>query len=141
MPPKATFSCTVLTTDAEWAAALKPDAEKGCLAVVECYAGWCGPADAATNTLTRMSVEMVGRRIKFFQANSTAISHLQKYAKSSRPAFLLYSPQGEQVEVIEGVNSPALIKAIEQYVPEGIVDEHVDEAPADETGDGDGDAF
>ena len=26
-------------------------------------------------------------------------------------------------------------------VPEGIVDEHVDEAPADETGDGDGDAF
>jgi len=66
-PPKATLSCTVLTTDVEWAAALKPDAEKGCLAVVECYASWCGPSEAATNTLTRMSVEMVGRRIKFFQ--------------------------------------------------------------------------
>ena len=26
---------------------------------------------------------------------------LTRYAKSSRPAFLLYSPQGEQVEVIE----------------------------------------
>ena len=67
MPPKATLSCTVLTTDAEWAAALKPDAEKGCLAVVECYAGWCGPSEAASGTLTRMSVEMVGRRIKFYQ--------------------------------------------------------------------------
>ena len=55
MPPKATLSYTVLTTDEEWAAALKPDAEKGCLAVVECYAAWCGPSEAVTNTLTRMS--------------------------------------------------------------------------------------
>ena len=82
MPPKATLSCTVLTTDEEWAAALKPDAEKGCLAVVECYAAWCGPSEAVTHTLTRMSVEMVGRRIKFFQANSSGISHLQKRRRS-----------------------------------------------------------
>ena len=82
MPPKATLSYTVLTTDEEWAAALKPDAEKGCLAVVECYAAWCGPSAAVTNTLTKMSVEMVGRRIKFFQANSSGISHLQKRRRS-----------------------------------------------------------
>ena len=82
MPPKATLSYTVLTTDEEWTAALKPDAEKGCLAVVECYAAWCGPSEAVTNTLTRMSVEMVGRRIKFFQANSSGISHLQKRRRS-----------------------------------------------------------
>ena len=56
----------VLTTDEEWAAALVPD-EKGSLSVIESYAGWCGPSDAATSTLTRMSVEMQGRRIKFYQ--------------------------------------------------------------------------
>ena len=70
MPPQATLKCTVLTTNEEWAAALAPDADKGCLAVVECYASWCGPSDAATSTLTRMSVEMAGRRLKFFQARS-----------------------------------------------------------------------
>ena len=64
MPPQATLKCTVLTTNEEWAAALAPDADKGCLAVVECYASWCGPSDAATSTLTKMSVEMAGRRLK-----------------------------------------------------------------------------
>ena len=43
----------VLTTDEEWAAALVPD-EKGSLSVIESYAGWCGPSDAATSTLTML---------------------------------------------------------------------------------------
>ena len=81
------------------------------------------------------------RRASRWQANSTNIGALQKYAKSSRPIFLLYNPSGEQVEVVEGINSPALIKAIEQNVPDGMLDEGDDDAPADESGDGDGDAF
>ena len=41
---------------------------------------------------------------------------------------------GEQLEVIEGVNAPALNKAVNDHIPEGLIEESamVDEAAEDE---------
>ena len=68
------------------------------------------------------------RRASRWQANSTNIGALQKYAKSSRPIFLLYNPSGEQVEVVEGVNAPVITKLVADHIPEGMVDTGDDDA-------------
>eukprot|EP00967_Tisochrysis_lutea_P110208 scaffold172196_cov40-Tisochrysis_lutea.AAC.2 len=45
--------------------------------------------------------------------------------------------RGDQVEVIEGVNAPALIKSVADHIPEGMLDieDEKDEEGADEDGD------
>lgn len=168
MPPKEReVVYTSLTTNDEWDAALKGGQEgdpNGCLAVVECFASWCGPAEAMIPAMKRINAEMLGRKIKFYQANSKDIAELKKWSTSSRPVFLLISPggafrhpvrtrqrmhqmpltprlashrcAGEQLEVIEGINAPALSKAVDAHIPEGLLDVGGD----DETGAGDDDA-
>ena len=115
--------------------------------------------------MKRINAEMLGRKIKFYQASSKEITELKKYSTSSRPVFLLVSPggacrrpvarmpadalyapltppsvsrrcAGEQLEVIEGINAPALSKAVDAHIPEGLLDVGGD----DETGAGDDDA-
>ena len=44
-----------------------------------------------------------------------------KYRGTSRPFFLFFKG-GEQVEVVEGVNSPAVQKVVADQIPEGLVD-------------------
>ena len=104
------------------------------------------------------------RRPRSFSC-SKEITELKKYSTSSRPVFLLVSPggacrrpvarvpadalyapltppsvsrrcAGEQLEVIEGINAPALSKAVDAHIPEGLLDVGGD----DETGAGDDDA-
>lgn len=59
----------------------------------------------------------------------------------TKSAFPLFPPPpvpaGDQIEVIEGVNAPALGKSVADHIPEGMLDieDEKDEEGADEDGD------
>lgn len=68
-----------------------------------------------------------GRKIKFMQVCADVTEQLAKFKDTSRPNFLFFK-EGEQVEIVEGVNAPAIEKIIVDQIPEGMVDTEVDEA-------------
>mmetsp|Transcript_27154 Transcript_27154/g.86231 ORF Transcript_27154/g.86231 Transcript_27154/m.86231 type:complete len:85 (+) Transcript_27154:101-355(+) len=80
--------------------------------------------------------EYEGKKLKFHSVNAALTADLAKYRVTSKPHFLVLK-DGELVEVIDGVNAPALGKAIADYIPEGMLDieDEKDEEGADEDGD------
>ena len=120
----------LLEGDEAWAKVSGEDAEKGYLFVVEVFSKWCGPSEAILSTVKRIGMDFAGRRLKFFQIESNPeVPELAKYATTSRPAFLLFK-DGEQAEVVEGINAPLLEKFVTDLCPEGVVE--MDEEEADE---------
>mmetsp|Transcript_33311 Transcript_33311/g.73144 ORF Transcript_33311/g.73144 Transcript_33311/m.73144 type:complete len:143 (-) Transcript_33311:379-807(-) len=110
-----------ITGPEDWAKVHGDDAEKDFLHIIEVYVTWCGSSLAITSTFSRLIAELQGRKIKFFNVNADDIDDLKKYRSTSKPHFLVYK-NGEQLEVIEGVNVPALQKSITDHMPEGLVD-------------------
>jgi len=102
-------------------------ADKDILFVVEAYEKWCGPTDAILSTVKTMVQDTYeGRKIKFFSA---CIEDLEveeggvmtKFLGTTKPHFLVFK-NGDLVETIDGVNAPALKKAIADHIPEGMWD-------------------
>lgn len=111
----------VISSPEEWAKIHGDDAEKDYLHVVEVYVSWCGASLAITSTFKKLLLDLAQRKIKLFHVNADEIDDLEKYRSNSKPHFLVYK-NGEQLEVIEGVNAPALQKSISDHIPEGMID-------------------
>ena len=91
MPPKITGPTQIqLVTNEDFEQVAGEAAERGFLAVVEVFAGWCGPTDAAASTVARLHVEYMGRKLKFYQANTDGLAALEKYKALSKPTFLFF---------------------------------------------------
>mmetsp|Transcript_18564 Transcript_18564/g.42728 ORF Transcript_18564/g.42728 Transcript_18564/m.42728 type:complete len:138 (+) Transcript_18564:136-549(+) len=131
MPPKTDGpQMTPITSEEEWAKVCGEAAEKDCLFFVEVYAAWCGPSDAILSTFRKLRFDYDGRKIKFMQVCADVTAYLAKYRSTARPSFLFFK-EGEQLEVVEGVNAPAIEKIISDHIPEGMVDTEVDEVGGD----------
>ena len=126
MPPKVVEgpTMTVLTTDEEWAMVHGEgcgEAVKGFLCVVEVFADWCGPSEAVLSTFLNCHRKMSGKKIKWYQVNTKEIKELEKYEADAKPRFLFYR-DGEVMEVVEGVNAPAITRCMSDHCPEGTMD-------------------
>lgn len=123
MAPKAEDKIAVLLEgDDAWSKISGEEAEAGFLLVVEVFSKWCGPSEAIISTVKRISMDFAKRRLKFYQIEAREdIEELAKYATSSRPAFLLFK-DGEQLELVEGINAPLLEKFIGDLCPEGVME-------------------
>ena len=62
------------------------------------------------------------------QVDSKLSPEFEKISKTSRPHFFLFL-NGEQIELVEGVNAPQLEKLINDNLPEGLLD--LDDAGGD----------
>merc|ERR1719446_836864 len=72
------------------------------------------------STLKRISLEYMGRKIKFWMVNAELVEELTKFRTTSKPHFLCFK-DGEQLEVVEGVNAPALFKIVADHIPDGML--------------------
>jgi len=122
---------TQIASVEEWEGVHGEKAVKDVLVVAQTYVSWCGPTDAITQTFKSILMDYEGRKIKICSVCVDEIGHdsLAKYQGTSKPNFLIYK-NGEQMEVIEGVNAPLLRKSIADHIPDGMVDTGDDEAPA-----------
>ena len=64
------------------------------------------------------------------QVSADISPSLEKYQQTARPHFIFFK-DGDQLEVVEGVNAPAISKIIGDAIPEGMVDTADDEAGAE----------
>ena len=76
---------------------------------MEIFADWCGPSDAVLSTVKNNHVKMMGRKIKWYTANTKEIAALEKYADDAKPRFLFYR-DGEVMEAVEGINAPSITR-------------------------------
>mmetsp|Transcript_23409 Transcript_23409/g.40011 ORF Transcript_23409/g.40011 Transcript_23409/m.40011 type:complete len:138 (-) Transcript_23409:274-687(-) len=131
MPPKTDGpSMTVISTEEEWAKVSGESAEKDMLFMVEVFANWCGPSEAITSTMKKLSGDYNGKKLKFMQINADVVDMFQKQRTQSRPYFVFFK-EGEHIEAVEGVNAPAIEKLIMDHIPEGMVDTAEDDAAGD----------
>lgn len=73
MAPKTDgTSMTVISTEEEWAKVSGESAEKDMLFMVEVFANWCGPSEAITSTMMKLSGDYNGKKLKFMQARLPA---------------------------------------------------------------------
>ena len=61
------------------------------------------------------------------QMDSKLVEGFEAVSKTSKPHFALFL-NGEQVELIEGINAPLLEKLIADQIPDGVLE---DDEPAD----------
>ena len=86
--------------------------------VVEIFADWCGPSDAVLSTVKNNHVKMMGRKIKWYKANTKEIAALEKYADDAKPRFLFYR-DGEVMEAVEGINAPSITRRAAPWLGSG----------------------
>ena len=84
--------------------------------VVEVFADWCGPCEAVLSTFLNCHRKMSGKKIKWYQVNTKEIKELEKYEADAKPRFLFYR-DGEVMEVVEGVNAPAITRHTPYAIP------------------------
>ena len=89
---------------------------------MEIFADWCGPSDAVLSTVKNNHVKMMGRKIKWYQANTKEIAALEKYADDAKPRFLFYR-DGEVMEAVEAANADLHVLAfVTLFVPTEMCD-------------------
>jgi len=89
------------------------------LILVDLYSEWCGPCVQMTPTLKTLivNIDSFERRVCPISMERTVVPSLaEKYPESSKPRFLFYE-HGKCVEVIERVDAPAILRAIDEYMP------------------------
>ena len=85
---------------------------------MEIFADWCGPSDAVLSTVKNNHVKMMGRKIKWYKANTKEIAALEKYADDAKPRFLFYR-DGEVMEAVEGINAPSITRRAAPWLGSG----------------------
>ena len=85
---------------------------------MEIFADWCGPSDAVLSTVKNNHVKMMGRKIKWYKANTKEIAALEKYAADAKPRFLFYR-DGEVMEAVEGINAPSITRRAAPWLGSG----------------------
>mmetsp|Transcript_51551 Transcript_51551/g.102595 ORF Transcript_51551/g.102595 Transcript_51551/m.102595 type:complete len:138 (-) Transcript_51551:322-735(-) len=119
--PDDTPIATLIDNEETWKTISGEAAEKDFLHVVEIYSSWCGASEAINSTLKRLNMELVGRKIRFFKMEATLVPEFESIKTTSRPHFALFK-DGEQCELIEGINAPLLEKFIGDLLPESLLD-------------------
>jgi len=121
---------TLIETEEGWAKISGDGCEHDKLHVVELFSPWCGSSEAINSTYKRLAIEYKGRKVSFFKMESKLIStpEFEKISLSSKPYFALFK-EGEQIEQVEGINTPLLEKLIGDNIPEGIIE--IDDEPAE----------
>mmetsp|Transcript_1637 Transcript_1637/g.4606 ORF Transcript_1637/g.4606 Transcript_1637/m.4606 type:complete len:138 (+) Transcript_1637:102-515(+) len=111
----------LIETEEQWRKISGDDCEHDMLHVVELFSTWGGPAEAINSTLKRFAVDYKGKKLKFFKMDSKLMPEFEAISISSKPVFVLFK-EGEQVEVVEGLNTPLLEKLIHDTLPEGVME-------------------
>ena len=101
----------------EWVNICGDDATKDMLFIVETYASWCGPSQAALSTYRKIKEQNEQKKFKLCKVcadlsddfNGRSTFELSKYKINPRPTFILFK-DGEVVAVVEGVSMPTLEK-------------------------------
>ena len=125
MPALLAFPCAMAESDLlkaietvdDWVNICGDDATKDMLYIVETYAAWCGPSQAALSTYRKIKEQNEQKKFKLCKVcadlsdefNGRSSFDLQKYKIQPRPTFILFK-DGEQVAIVEGVSMPTLEK-------------------------------
>jgi len=95
------------------------------LLVVDVYSEWCGPCVQMTPTFQTLtvSIEAFTSRVHLVCIERKLHPDLaEKYPESSKPQFLFYD-KGKCVNEIDRVDAPAILRTIEEYIPQEWTDE------------------
>ena len=100
------------------------------LVVIDLHAGWCGPCDALTPTLSKMmnEYEKADERITIASANTDkyseklqetlpAESNMSLEKNGCMPVFLVYR-FGACISIIQGVDGPAIADVVDINIPQ-----------------------
>ena len=117
-----------IETPEEWLQICGEGFRRDMLFVVEVYASWCGPSQAANSTYRKIKDVHVDaqKKIKLckvcadlqeqLEDPKAAAFDLEKYKINPRPTFALFK-DGEQVAIVEGVSMPTLEKCAPLGMP------------------------
>nr|P90666.1 RecName: Full=Thioredoxin domain-containing protein 3 homolog; AltName: Full=Intermediate chain 1; AltName: Full=NME/NM23 family member 8 [Heliocidaris crassispina]BAA09934.1 intermediate chain 1 [Heliocidaris crassispina] len=83
------------------------------LTVIDVYQKWCGPCAAVLSLFKRLRNEIGDDLLRFAVAEADSIETLERYRGKCEPCFLRYG-SGQLVNVVRGVNAPALLKNVER---------------------------
>ncbi|GIL76270.1 hypothetical protein Vretifemale_5881 [Volvox reticuliferus] len=83
----------------------------GTLQVIEVFQSWCGPCKAVQSTFKRLYFDLNDRPLKFYSVSAERLPMLREYVGKCRPVFLFWK-DGKQVEVVIGVQAPALTQLV-----------------------------
>ncbi|CAK0807810.1 unnamed protein product [Prorocentrum cordatum] len=100
----------------------KQISDKTCkkLHIVDVYTAWCGPCLSIVPTLNNLqvSVDFFSDRCTITQVDRTLVSEFaERFASTSKPCFLFYRG-GQEVNLVEGVKMPEILKFIHRNLPE-----------------------
>jgi len=123
----------------EWLHIAGDEPQKDMLFVVEVYAAWCGPSQAAISTYKKIKDANEQKKFKLCKvcaalgveiAEREKTNPLEKWHIQPRPTFLLYK-EGELVGAVEGVSMPTLERLISEHMPEGLMEDEEEVAEED----------
>ncbi|GLI64908.1 hypothetical protein VaNZ11_008301 [Volvox africanus] len=83
----------------------------GTLQVIEVFQSWCGPCKAVQSTFKRLYFDLNDRPLKFYSVSAERLPMLREYVGKCIPIFLFWK-DGKQVEVVVGVQAPALNRLV-----------------------------
>jgi thioredoxin-like negative regulator of GroEL len=95
------------------------------LMVIDVYTEWCGPCKELIPTYKalQMNTDEFDNRVQLFQMERKVVeAFAERFPATSMPRFLLLK-EGQELDVIVGVNAPKLLNSINSLMPELIVDE------------------
>ena len=113
-----------IETPEQWTTIAGDSAHKDMLYVVEVYASWCGPSQAATSTYRKIKDANEAKKFKLCkvcadldcprpkadaEGEMEPFFPLEKYKINAKPTFLLFK-DGDQVAAVDGVSMPMLEK-------------------------------
>jgi len=89
------------------------------LMIVDVYTNWCGPCAQMVPTFKNLQVNVDNfeDRCQVLQVDREMIEEFkEKYTATSKPRFLFYL-QGQMVAEIDGLNAPAILRTIDEFIP------------------------
>lgn len=89
------------------------------LVIVDVFTNWCGPCAQMVPTFKNLQVNVdnFDDRCQVLQVDREFVEEFRdKYEATSKPRFLFYLG-GQLVSEIEGLNAPAILRAIDEFIP------------------------
>ena len=114
-PPNADDILVVVETPEKWGTICGDAAQKDMLFVVEVYAAWCGPSQAAISTYKKIKDANEAKKFKLCKVCADVVGgegeYLEQFKILARPTFLFFK-DGEQVAQVDGISMPQLEKCV-----------------------------
>lgn len=89
------------------------------LIIVDVFTNWCGPCAQMVPTFKNLQVNVdnFDDRCQVLQVDRELVEEFkEKYTATSKPRFLFYFG-GQMVCEVEGLNAPAILRAIDENIP------------------------